>query len=414
MESSAKPVDVIVIGAGPAGTAAASLLHRAGLNVHVVEALHFPRFVIGESLLPHCMDILDEAGLLEDLKARNYQIKNGALFWRNGERSNFNFDEQFTKGWTWTWQVPRADFDQTMAKTVEKMGVPIEWGTRVTAADFTNGPKLTLQDEKGVTRELRSRFVLDASGYGRVLPRLLGLDVPSHLPPRMALFTHVKGDRRPEGPDQDRIWICIHPLGNAWIWIIPFSDGRTSVGAVSTPDFFDQFPGDDEAKLRAIFAAEPATHSRITGTEFLFPATTLKGYSISVKQLHGPGYALVGNATEFLDPVFSSGVTLALESASQAAKLTIRELGGETVDWDREFSAHMMRGIDVFRTFVTRWYDGSLPTLFFSKTHESSVRSQICSVLGGYVWDEKNPLVRDHARRIPLLADLVSRNPPQP
>ena len=201
----AKQTDVLVIGAGPAGTAAAAILHRAGLSVRVVEALRFPRFVIGESLLPHCMDILDEAGLLPDLEARRYQRKAGALFWKNGERCNFNFDEQFTKGWTWTWQVPRADFDHTMAQTVEKMGVPVEWGTKVVAADFTKGPRVDLVAEDGARSTVESRFVIDASGYGRVLPRLLDLDVPSHLPTRMALFTHVRGDRRPEGPDQDRI-----------------------------------------------------------------------------------------------------------------------------------------------------------------------------------------------------------------
>jgi flavin-dependent dehydrogenase len=400
--------DVIVIGAGPAGTAAAALVHRAGFDVRIVEAQTFPRFVIGESLLPHCMDILDDAGLLPSVQARQYQVKNGALFVKDGNRCSFDFSEGVFAGWSWTWQVPRADFDQTLAKAVEAMGVPIDWRTRVVAAEFNGGATLTVRDEHGSERKLKSKFVIDASGYGRVLPRLLDLDVPSHLPPRRALFTHVKGDRRPEGPDQQRIWICVHPAG-AWIWIIPFSDGLTSVGAVASPEFFEKFPGNPEESLRAILATEPATHERMRGTEFTFPPMTLEGYSISVKSLFGPHYCLVGNATEFLDPVFSSGVTLALESASRASYALIRELRGEKVDWGLDYAAYMMRGIDVFRTFVTRWYDGTLPQLFFAPRQDATVRSQICSVLAGYVWDQHNPLVRDHVRRVPMLAKLANQ-----
>jgi 2-polyprenyl-6-methoxyphenol hydroxylase-like FAD-dependent oxidoreductase len=411
-----EPTDVIVIGAGPAGSAAAALVHRAGLSVRVVEQTRFPRFVIGESLLPRCMDILDEAGLLDAVKARGYQVKNGALFVHGAERCSFDFHDQHTRGWSWTWQVPRADFDQTLATEVERMGVPVHWATKVTAVDLPDGPgprRLTVVDESGATHVLSARFVIDASGYGRVLPRLLGLDEPSGQPPRRALFAHVEGDRRPSGPDQERIWICIHPEAiGAWLWIIPFSDGRTSVGAVSDPGFFEGFQADtDEARLRAIIASEPGARERLSDARFLFPPRTLAGYSSSVKRLWGPGYCLVGNATEFLDPVFSSGVTLALESASRAARLAVRELGGEAVDWDREFSAPMMRGIDVFRTFVERWYDGTLARLFFAPRKDDRIRAQICSVLAGYVWDETNPLVRDHARRVPFLAAHVGASP---
>jgi flavin-dependent dehydrogenase len=116
----------------------------------------------------------------------------------------------------------------------------------------------------------------------------------------------------------------------------------------------------------------------------------------------------VGNATEFLDPVFSSGVTLALESANRAAKTLIRQLRGEAVDWETDYASYMKRGIDVFRTYVTRWYDGTLPRIFFAPDANEPVKRMICSVLAGYVWDDSNPFVAQHRRKVAQLARLAS------
>src|SRR6187431_720499 len=125
-------VDVLVIGAGPSGTVAASIVHQAGFKVKIVEKVKFPRFVIGESLLPKCMEPLTEAGFLDALKQRGFQEKFGAKFVRDGKVCDFNFSENFTDGWTWTWQVPRAEFDQILSDEVQKMGVPVEFETGVT------------------------------------------------------------------------------------------------------------------------------------------------------------------------------------------------------------------------------------------------------------------------------------------
>lgn len=395
--------DVLVIGAGPAGCIAGSLLHQAGFKVTLVEKQHFPRFVIGESLLPRCMDLLDEAGLMDAVKAQNFMIKNGAEFKRNDSTTVFRFSQQFTNGWSYTYQVPRADFDKALADAVEDKGIPILWGHGLTQVDFDDEghSQSVLQDENGDEHQVNARFILDGSGYGRVLPRLLGLDAPSSLPVREALFTHITGDIRPEGEGEGRIWICMmNDPENAWMWIIPFSNGKTSVGIVAKPDYLAGFPEEPNERLKAVIQSSEATRNRLKDAEFVFPATSIGGYSISVTKLHGKGYALMGNATEFLDPVFSSGVTLAMESGSQAAKTLIRELNQEQPDWEREYTDHLMMGVDTFRTFVNAWYDDRLPFIFFNDKKERIFEEQICSVLAGYVWDDKNPFVSNSERSV--------------
>ncbi len=400
--------DVLVIGAGPAGATAAALIKQAGLDVLIVEKALFPRFVIGESLLPRCMDLLSEAGMLDAVKAHGFMVKDGAVFKRGSESCTFRFAQQFTQGWSYTYQVPRDEFDQVLARSAEAQGIPILWQHAVESVSFDGQghSRTILRGPEGQQIAVSARFILDGSGYGRVLPRLLGLDQASALPLRHSYFTHVTGDKRPGGEGEGRIWICsLDDPDNAWMWIIPFSNGRTSIGVVAKPDYLARYPEDPDHKLRAIVDAHPTLRDRLAEAEFCFPVRRIDGYSISVKQLFGPGYALMGNATEFLDPVFSSGVTLALESANRAAKTAIRQLRGEAPDWQQEYADHLMRGVETFRTFVTAWYDGRLPTIFYSPLKPESFQNQICSVLAGYVWDQENPCVRQHQRVVNAIAE---------
>jgi flavin-dependent dehydrogenase len=400
-------VDVLIIGAGPAGSTAAALLQREGFRLLVVEKQQFPRFVIGESLLPHSMDLLKEAGLLEAVEKQKFIHKAGAVFLRGTETCNFDFSDQFTAGWKYTYQVPRADFDKALADAVAASGVEILYRHGVTAVDFTpTHATVTIEQPDGTRRPVTARFVMDCSGYGRVLPRLLNLEEPSKFPTREALFSHVSGDIRPAGREEGKIWVCLHP-GGAWLWIIPFSDGRTSVGAVAEPSFFAKYPGTPEEQLRAILSSDPNAAKRLSNTKFLFPATRISGYACSVKRLHGDRFALVGNATEFLDPVFSSGVTLALASANRAAHVLTRDLRGEQVNWQTEYADHVKQGINTFRAYVTTWYDGTPPTIFFAPNRNPAIMKQICSVLAGYVWDTANPYVAQAARALPLLAKVI-------
>jgi flavin-dependent dehydrogenase len=403
-------IDVLVIGAGPSGTVAASIINKAGYKVKIVEKEQFPRFVIGESLLPRCMEALDEAGFLPALKAQGFQEKFGAKFINSDkEVMDFNFSDQFTKGWSWTWQVKRADFDHTLAQEVQKMGVTVEYKTTVTDIQFTGTDSVTtVRDADGDSKHIKARFIVDGSGYGRVIPRMFNMERPSDQPSRKALFTHIRDTRRMDYVEPNRILIVDH-LPGVWIWCIPFSDGSTSVGVVSNPGFFEGFTGSPEEQLRAIIDTDVNVKERFEGCEFLFEPRILQSWSSSCDKFYGNGFVLTGNVTEFLDPVFSSGVTLAVSSSQLAAHLVVKQLAGQEVNWQSEYMDQMMIGINTFRTYVMSWYDGSLQKIFFNQERPEDNVKKICSVLAGYVWDLDNPFVKDsqtHVNRLVRMIDL--------
>jgi flavin-dependent dehydrogenase len=400
-------VDVLVIGAGPSGTVAASMIRQKGFNVKIVEKMLFPRFVIGESLLPRCMEALEEAGFIEAIKQKGFQQKFGAKFVRKGQVCDFNFSNQYTKGWTWTWQVPRADFDKALADAVEKMGVPVEYETEVLDIQFNGTDSLTtVTDKFGIRKQIEAKFIVDASGYGRVIPRLFNLDKPSNLPARKTLFTHIRDEKRNKYEEPNRITIIDHQPG-VWAWVIPFSNGNTSVGFVGDHAFFEGFSGSAEEKYRAILNSEPHTNERFREAELIFEPRTLEGWSMSTEKFYGDGFVLTGNVTEFLDPIFSSGVTLATVSACTAGKLVARQLAGENIDWEKDFMQPTMQGVNTFRTYVTSWYEGALQEIFFAPKPNIEIKNQICSVLAGYVWDLDNPYVKKHDRAIKGLVNLI-------
>ncbi len=400
-------VDVLVIGAGPAGAIAAALIHKQGFNVKVVEKELFPRFVIGESLLPRVMDHLDEAGLLERVKAEKFQEKFGAKFVRGEEVCDYNFAEQFSDGWKWTWQVPRAQFDKVMIDEVAKQGVSVEFQSAVKAIEF-NGTNstTTITQANGEDKNIEARFIVDASGYGRVIPRLFNLDKPSNFDSRRSHFTHFTDSKRPPGVDGNRITVIVHEL-RTWIWIIPFSNGTTSVGFVGDPDFYKDFSNDPSELMRALCNLNENTADRFKDEEMVMTPRSIEGYAISTKQLYGDGFVLCGNATEFLDPVFSSGVTFAMESGNRASKMVCAFLNKQPVDWEKDYTQYMMQGINTFRSYVMGWYDGSLHDIFFSKSTNEEIKQQICSVLAGYVWDLDNPFVKKHEQLLQTLSKVI-------
>ncbi|KPA92457.1 MULTISPECIES: NAD(P)/FAD-dependent oxidoreductase [Pseudomonas] len=405
--------EVLVIGAGPSGAIAAALLKRNGHDVLIVERQHFPRFSIGESLLSHCLDFVEEAGMLDAVNAAGFQLKNGAAFaW--GERySAFDFGKTFSNGKPTTFQVQRADFDKLLADQAALQGVEIRYGEEIVGADFERPqPQLQVRREDGSEYRLEARFVLDASGYGRVLPRLLDLEAPSGFPVRQAVFTHIEDRIDHPGFEREKILITTHPeKRDIWFWTIPFSNGRCSLGVVADASHFAGRDDDLDACLKGFVAETPSLQRVLQNAEWDTPARAIGGYSANVKSLHGPGYALLGNAAEFLDPVFSSGVTIAMRSASMAAGLLHRQLQGESVDWQSQFAEPLKRGVDTFRCYVEGWYAGTFQDVIYHPGSSEEIRAMISSILAGYAWDERNPFVSEPKRRLRMLSEICASTP---
>ncbi len=311
-------------------------MKRRGHDVLVLERQKFPRFSIGESLLVHCLDFVEEAGMLAAVEAAGFQNKNGAAFARNGEYADYDFGDRFTPGLgrPTTFQVERATFDKILADEAEKQGVEIRYEVEITAVsepDAAGRRTLTARDLKsGEVRTIEADFVLDASGFGRTLPKLLKLEEPSKFPTAPGDL-HARRGSHPGGAfDRKKIRVTVHPkYDDVWFWLIPFSGGRTSLGVVAAKEYLDRYAGPPDQKLRALVAEDHGSrvaarpggmgHARAR-------APRLRGQR---EGMAGPGFALLGNAAEFLDPVFSSGVTIAMRSASMAAGVLHRQFSGE-------------------------------------------------------------------------------------
>lgn len=398
--------DVVIIGAGPSGTMAAALLAQQGVHAVVLEKSHFPRFVIGESLLPQSMEFIEKAGMLNAIKNADFQFKNGAAFSFGNKKNDILFEEKTAKGWATTFQVQRSSFDKILADQAEINGVEIRYGHEVTKITLTDdGAELLVSDEVGNKIALTCRFVVDASGYGRVLPRLLGLERPSDFPVRHALFTHISDQLSSKDFDRNKILITVHPKEpDIWYWLIPFGNGQSSIGVVATPERLATVDGDPSEKLWSLISETDELSALLSDAKEIQPVGQIKGYSCNVSQLSAHNFALLGNAGEFLDPVFSSGVTVALKSADLLIEPLLRQLNGEQVDWQKDFDAPLKVGVECFKAFVEAWYDGSLQKIIMNPPQgENNIKGMIVSVLAGYAWDEKNVFVTNPKKYLALV-----------
>lgn len=414
MTMKTESTQVVVIGAGPSGSTVSALLLAQNIDVIVIEKAQFPRFSIGESLLPACMEVVEQAGMTQAVSDTGFQFKDGAAFRRNGVYTQFNFTDKFTPGPGTTFQVQRGHFDKVLADCAQGQGVEIRYQHELTQIAFNDsGSRLTVKDAQGDEYQIEADYVLDASGFGRVLPRMLDLEEPSCLPARKAIFTHVVDNIHGESIeyDRDKILISVHPDNHdVWYWLIPFSNGTCSLGVVGEPEFFDNYQGDNLDVLKQITHQEPGLAVLLANADYPNPAGELGGYSANVKHLATSRYALLGNAGEFLDPVFSSGVTIAMKSAQLAAHCVAKQLGGQVVDWNAEYAQPLMVGVDTFRTYVEGWYKGTLQDVIFYQAPNPRIKAMISSILAGYAWDTNNPYVKSSQQRLDTLAELVRSN----
>ncbi|WP_289023776.1 NAD(P)/FAD-dependent oxidoreductase [uncultured Salegentibacter sp.] len=398
---------VLIIGAGPSGMVAAGYLENNGIDCLVVEKNSFPRFSIGESLLPKSMENFKEAGLLEALKAAGFQKKYGARFIKAGRVGKFDFSEKFGEGWNWTWQAPRADFDMVLADEVQRKGVKIYFNAEVQQVDFKEKTVLTkilANQEKEI--EIKANFIIDASGNGRVLANQLNLNSSPKITGNSSIFTHIKETNRPKGKEGELITFEVLDT-KTWFWYIPFSNGNTSLGFVGNNNWFSSFSDNNSEAFTAMLKKLDYYKTRFNDYPFLFEPIKLPNIAKGVKKIYGKNYALTGNSAEFLDPIFSSGVAFATESGLKAAKLVKLEMAGEKVNWEQDYARYMENGISVFSTYVKEWYTGNLQKLFFHETPRTEIKEQICAVLAGYVWNKENPFVRNHKRIIQNIAFLI-------
>lgn len=405
--------DVLVVGAGPAGAVSAALLAQRGYQVLVLERQQFPRFSIGESLLAYSTQLLQDAGLLDAVLGGGFQYKNGATFVCDQLFSEFNFANKFTAGCSFTFQVVRSEFDQLLAREAARLGATVRHGVEITAIDVSGDvPVITARSAAGDVEVHRPRFVLDASGFGRTLARLLDLEKPSSFPVRAARFCHVKDGIVAGAFDRQKIRIGINPTNrDVWSWLIPFPNGTSSLGVVAARDHLARYTGSPEDQFWAMVGDEPKLRSLLDRAHTVRPIGEIVGYAANVSTLHGPGFALLGNAAEFLDPVFSSGVTIALHSAKLAADALDRQFRGDSVSWERDFAEPLMFGIETFRSFVNGWYDGSLQDVIFHPSKDPAIHRMICSVLAGYAWDPANPYNGPQSgRRLRALAAVCRAN----
>ena len=399
--------DIVIIGAGPSGSVAAGYLEKQDASLLVLEKQKFPRFTIGESLIPKCMDNFEEAGFLDTLKAQGFQKKYGARFIRNSEIAEFDFSKKFGKGWDWTWQVPRADFDKVLSDDLCSRGIDIRFETEVASVTYSNGLwKIKTLDVEGLEAEITCKFIIDSSGNGRVLAGQLDLEAPPKIYDHSSIFTHINETSRPTGIEGSQITFEIINT-ETWFWYIPFSNGDSSLGFVGPNSWFEQFGENKARAFKNMLRETNYYQSRFDDYPFKFQPIKCKNISKNVKYVHGNGFALTGNSAEFLDPVFSSGVAFATESGLLAAKLALKEINGEIVDWENEYSKYIKKGVDVFSTYVKEWYTGKLQDIFFHPHPSLQIKEQICAVLAGYVWDTKNPFVRNHTKILDNIYKLI-------
>ena len=388
-DAGAVEADVLVIGGGPGGSAVATLLARRGWKVLLLEKERHPRFHIGESLLPMNIPILERLGVLEQVRAIGV-LKLGADFpVEGGQYSVFRFDRSLRGGAGYAFHVRRSEFDQLLFEHARHEGVDARDGVKVERVLFdAQGRPDAVHAREGDTRwTVRARYVVDASGRDAFLGSKLGLKRRNNKHQSAAVFSHFSGVTRRDGDDAGNVTICRHAHG--WIWFIPLRDGITSVGAVCSPDYLKQRRGETEAFLRRTLDSVESARERMVDAQRVAPVHVTGNYAYDCSRMSGPGWALLGDAWNFVDPMFSSGVYLAMHGAelgADAIDQVLREPARETAVM-QALERRLNRGVDEFKWFIYRFTSPTMKRLFAAPRNVLQVEQAVVSMLAGDVFD---------------------------